>query len=110
MHPVTQEIESGPNGYNQSGTLGGYGNLFSYIGFEEGMSPTEPLRRVLKKILKIHILAFHRFIFSKNIKDYTLIEFKTYILIKYVLGEEIDGIKKKFEKITENQIDVFSMH
>lgn len=53
MHPVTQEIESGPNGYNQSGTLGGYGNLFSYIGFDEGMSPTEPLRRVLKKILKI---------------------------------------------------------
>ena len=53
MHPVTQEIEGGPNGYNQSGTLGGYGNLFSYIGFEEGMSPTEPLRRVLKKILKI---------------------------------------------------------
>lgn len=53
MHPVTQEIDSGPNGYNQSGTLGGYGNLFSYIGFDEGMSPTEPLRRVLKKILKI---------------------------------------------------------
>ncbi len=53
MHPVTQEIESGPDGHNESGTLGGYGNLFSYIGFEEGMSPTEPLRRVLKKILKI---------------------------------------------------------
>ena len=29
-HPVTQEIMSGPGARNSSGTLGGYGNLFSY--------------------------------------------------------------------------------
>jgi hypothetical protein len=52
-HPVTQEIDSGPSGYNQSGTLGGYGNLFSFIGFEEGMDPISPIRFLLKKALQI---------------------------------------------------------
>jgi hypothetical protein len=52
-HPVTKEIESGPEGWNQSGTLGGYGNLFSYIGFEEGMDPLAPVRNLLKKALKV---------------------------------------------------------
>ena len=49
-HPVTKEIESGPNGTNQSGTLGGYGNLFSFIGFERGMSPINPIRKIIKKV------------------------------------------------------------
>jgi len=52
-HPVTKEIESGPNGTNQSGTLGGYGNLFSFIGFERGMSPINPIRKIIKKTLAI---------------------------------------------------------
>ena len=38
-HPVTHEIEGGPNAANISGTLGGYGNLFSFIGFEGGDNP-----------------------------------------------------------------------
>ncbi|MEE2975603.1 MAG: hypothetical protein VX343_04050 [Thermodesulfobacteriota bacterium] len=52
-HPVTKEIQSGPDGRNQSGTLGGYGNLYSFIGFEEGMDPVAPIRRILKKTLKV---------------------------------------------------------
>ena len=38
-HKVTQEIIAGPTADNISGTLGGYGNLFSYIGFNEGDEP-----------------------------------------------------------------------
>jgi len=64
----------------------------------------------LKQILKININAFNRFIFPKNIRDYSLLEFKAYILIKYILGEEIGNIKNKFQLILENQIDSFSMH
>jgi hypothetical protein len=52
-HPVTKEIMSGPEGYNQSGTLGGYGNLFSFIGFEEGMDPIAPIRYILQKSLNV---------------------------------------------------------
>jgi hypothetical protein len=33
-HPVTKEIESGETASNVSGTLGGKGNLFSFIGFQ----------------------------------------------------------------------------
>ena len=32
-HPVTVEIQGGPTATNVSGTLGGIGNLFTYIGF-----------------------------------------------------------------------------
>ena len=46
-HPVTQEIKEGPTAYNDSETLNGYGNLFSFIGFEEGSDPTELLRAIL---------------------------------------------------------------
>ena len=31
-HPVTKEIESGVDSLNSSGTLGGVGNLFTFIG------------------------------------------------------------------------------
>ncbi len=64
----------------------------------------------LKKILKININAFNRFVFPKNISGYSLLEFKAYILIKYILGEEILDIKNKFESILEEQVDSFSMH
>ena len=47
-HPVTQEIMSGPGARNSSGTLGGYGNLFSFIGFSDGTDPISPLSKLIK--------------------------------------------------------------
>jgi len=47
-HPVTQEIESGPDGDNITNTLEGKGNLFSFIGFYENEQPTEPVRQALE--------------------------------------------------------------
>ena len=32
-HPITRELQQGPSSTNLSGTLGGTGNLFSFIGF-----------------------------------------------------------------------------
>jgi hypothetical protein len=46
-HPVTVEIKAGPFAENSSGTLGGYGNLFSFIGFDEGDSPTDNIEGLL---------------------------------------------------------------
>lgn len=46
-HPITLEIKSGPFAENSSGTLGGYGNLFSFIGFDEGTDPTENIEGLL---------------------------------------------------------------
>lgn len=47
-HPISIEIEGGPSAENSSGTLDGYGNLFSFIGFEEGASPLEPILELLQ--------------------------------------------------------------
>jgi len=49
-HPVTREIEEGESGENISGTLGGYGNLFSFIGFENGAKPVEAVKNLIEKI------------------------------------------------------------
>jgi hypothetical protein len=47
---VTVEIEAGENAVNSSGTLGGYGNLFSFIGFQYGSKPTEVIKQLINKI------------------------------------------------------------
>ena len=47
--PVTKEILAGPGGTNTSGTLGGYGNLFSFIGFGEQEQPIEPIMYLLNQ-------------------------------------------------------------
>lgn len=49
-HPVTREINAGPFSSNISGTLGGYGNLFSFIGFESGSNPVEAVINLINKI------------------------------------------------------------
>lgn len=46
-HPVTREIEGGPLAGNTSNLLGGYGNLFSFIGFYSNEQPIEELRDYL---------------------------------------------------------------
>jgi hypothetical protein len=52
-HPVTKEIEKGPSSSNSSGTLGGYGNLFTFIGFPSGNDPISPIRSLLAKSIKV---------------------------------------------------------
>lgn len=49
-HPITRELEAGPGSENISGTLGGYGDLFSFIGFRGSAKPTEKLRELLETI------------------------------------------------------------
>ena len=52
-HPVTREIEAGENSNNQSNTLGGEGNLYSFIGFNPGDNPIAKLREFLASKIKI---------------------------------------------------------
>jgi hypothetical protein len=50
-HPVTLELKGGAKASNISRSLpGGYGNLFSFIGFGEGESPTEIVRDALETV------------------------------------------------------------
>ena len=48
-HKITAEILAGPESTNTSGTLGGYGNLFSFIGFSKSDRPIEPIIRILEQ-------------------------------------------------------------
>ena len=57
-HKITEEIIVGAGASNSSGTLGGYGNLFSFIGFDSGSSPIEPIVKEFEKI-KIEFVGFN---------------------------------------------------
>ena len=48
-HPITKEIQQGSASLNSSGTLSGYGNLFTFIGFEAGTSPIDAIKREFDK-------------------------------------------------------------
>lgn len=49
-HPITKEILAGPRATNTSGSLQGYGNLYSFIGFERDSLTVEPIVDILEKI------------------------------------------------------------
>lgn len=52
-HPISSEISSGPSASNSSGTLSGYGNLFSFIGFSSGDNPVERWANFLKQAIML---------------------------------------------------------
>ena len=59
-HPVTKEIEGGASSSNSSATLGGYGNLFSFIGFERGDDPISSVKSILNNRLNVRVRAVGR--------------------------------------------------
>lgn len=52
-HPVTKELDNGPSSSNISNTLGGYGNLFSFIGFSSQENPVAQIKKEIEKPVKI---------------------------------------------------------
>jgi len=50
---ISKEIEDGNGATNTSGTLGGYGNLFSFIGFKAGSNPIGTVVQYLISKIKI---------------------------------------------------------
>ena len=50
-HDVTQELAEPEKG-NISNTLGGYGDLFGFIGFEAGSDPVLPVKLALESKIK----------------------------------------------------------
>ncbi len=47
-HPITIEILEGVEAENLSGTLGGVGNLYTFIGFPNGSTPIQAVREILE--------------------------------------------------------------
>lgn len=65
-HPVTTEIKGGISALNTSNTLGGITNLYSFIGFDEGSDPIEPIHQLLLR-------SNYRIIFNNQAIDATVI-------------------------------------
>ena len=53
-HPVTLELEEGPHAHNKSRTIIGEGNLFSFIGFSKGSTPTNIVREYLENSSRVY--------------------------------------------------------
>ena len=71
-HPVTREIEGGVSAGNVSGTLAGYGNLFSFIGFPSGSDPVNSVRVFLQTRVALRKN-------TKNEKFYISITIRTFV-------------------------------
>lgn len=65
-HPVTQEIRGGISASNISGTLNNITNLYSFIGFDEGTDPIEPIEQLLEK-------SNYRIMYNSNSGESTVI-------------------------------------
>lgn len=58
-HPVTIEL-SDENSSNISSTLGGYGNLFGFIGFSKGSDPIGPVEDRLRELVSLLDVSFDK--------------------------------------------------
>tara|TARA_B100000963_G_scaffold67137_2_gene55242 strand:+ start:23233 stop:23874 length:642 start_codon:yes stop_codon:yes gene_type:complete len=54
-HPITVELNAGPRASNTSGTLGGYGNLFSFIGFSSSDDPTNVISEIFNQKIRFKV-------------------------------------------------------
>jgi hypothetical protein len=72
-HEVTKEIFAGASSANSSMTLGGYGNLFSFIGFNKN---DNPIINVINTIKKIRIIKKS---FSKEERDGFIVSYNVYV-------------------------------
>ena len=81
-HPITREIRDGPDANNVSNTLGGYGNLFSYIGFDaNGGDPTKIVEQRLEKDTQLSKTPYF-----KKVGGGTAFEFKVSTVDKGALA------------------------
>lgn len=95
-HEVTREIKAGNTASNTTGLLGGYGNLFSFIGFNEGDDPIEPLLAIFHRQITHTIKRtndYGGFLVTINMPSKE--ELDSVAKIKWLNGRSwLDGIEK----------------
>lgn len=78
-HPITQEIEMGPKFGYQSRFLSGYGDLYSFIGFDRNDDPIKPIRELFRglRLFSVtskgfeHVYEIRNFPTAKDVFDVT---------------------------------------
>lgn len=86
LHPVTKEIEGGEGASNISGTLGGYGNLFSFLGFLNGQNPIASVRSLLRSIKLNRQITISRNYFRFKVEVPTKDDFSSVSRLPWELG------------------------
>lgn len=69
-HPITQELEEGPDAVGSSVLPEGYGNLFSFIGFYSDESPIEELRAYLDRNIRLRsnpVIQPYRYLYTVSL-------------------------------------------
>jgi hypothetical protein len=93
--PVTVEIDGGVLASNSSSTLGGKGNLFSFIGFESGSDPTQPVKQLLRNKINFSVKALTNGNFKIEIAAPTKEDLYNISPIPWNPGRSwLDGIEK----------------
>lgn len=94
-HPVTIEISGGPESANISGTLGGYGNLFSFLGFQENRKPIEEVFEAMENLFSISRKANNALETNYIISYPSINDLKKYSPLPWAFGGSwISGIEK----------------
>ena len=57
---ITIELKAGPTASNSSGILGGYGNLFSFIGFDAGTDPTDVIEKIFEQKFRFRVRRINK--------------------------------------------------
>lgn len=57
---ITIELKGGPTASNTSGILGGYGNLFSFIGFDAGTDPTDVIEKIFEQKFRFKVRRINK--------------------------------------------------
>jgi len=57
---ITVELKAGPTASNTSGVLGGYGNLFSFIGFDAGTDPTDVIEKIFEQKFRFRVRRINK--------------------------------------------------
>lgn len=94
-HPVSQELSAGSDGPNVSRTLNGDGNLYSFIGFENGTKPIEDLLYLIERNTRIKQIESKEDIFKFQVYTPSLDELRSQTPMPFENGNSwLKGIEK----------------
>lgn len=94
-HPVSKEISDGIDSPNISNTLKGEGNLYTFIGFDNGDKPIEDLIDVIEKNTKIKQVSSRDGVFNFQVYSPSIDELTSYTPMPFEGGNSwLKGIEK----------------
>ena len=94
-HPVSKEIQNGPDSNNSSRTLDGPGNLFSFIGFSRGSAPLDAIISEINSNTSIKELNNNKQEFQFLVETPNLEELETITPMPFEPGNSwLKGIEK----------------